>query len=96
MVAKKKSVKKVEAKKKEEKEIVVYGTPTCPWCHKARDFLDEHKIKYVYKDVSSDYQAADEILKKTGQMSVPVIDVYGTLVVGFEEIKLRELLKIKD
>ncbi len=76
-------------------KIVVYGTPACPWCHKVQDFLKEKKIKFEYVDVSVDRKRAQEMVEKSGQMGVPVIDVDGKIIVGFDEDRLKDLLKIK-
>ena len=75
--------------------IKVYSTPTCPWCHKAKEFLKEHKIKFENVDVSSDVAGAKEMVKKSGQMGVPVIDIDGKIIVGFDEEQLKKTLKIK-
>jgi len=75
--------------------IKVYSTPTCPWCMKVKDFLKEHKIKFENIDVSRDVKAAHEMVKKSGQMGVPVIDLNGEIIIGFDEEKLKRILKIK-
>jgi len=75
--------------------IKVYSTPTCPWCMKVKDFLREHKIKFENIDVSVDINGAREMVKKSGQMGVPVIDLNGEIVVGFDEEKLKRILRIK-
>jgi len=76
-------------------KIIIYGTDSCPWCHKAREFMKEHKVKFTDKNVGEDQKAAQEMIKKSGQQGVPVIDVDGEIIVGFDEEKLRSLLKIK-
>ncbi len=75
--------------------IKVYSTPTCPWCIRAKEFLKEHKIKFEDIDVSRDTKAAHEMVKKSGQMGVPVIDANGEIIVGFDEAKIKRILKIK-
>ena len=75
--------------------VTVYSTPTCPWCHKAKDFLKEHKIKFEDKNVAQDEAARDEMIEKTGQMGVPVIDIDGTIIIGFDINKMREKLNLK-
>ncbi|MBI2499769.1 glutathione S-transferase N-terminal domain-containing protein [Candidatus Woesearchaeota archaeon] len=77
-----------------EHKVVLYTTPTCSWCHKTREFLKQHKIKFEDIDVSKDYSAAMKMIKKSGQQGVPVIDIDGNIVVGFDEPKLRRILKI--
>lgn len=76
-------------------KITIYGTDSCPWCHKAREFMKEHKIKFVNKNVGEDQKAAKEMIEKSGQQGVPVIDVDGEIMVGFDEEKLRKLLKVE-
>lgn len=76
-------------------KIIIYGTDSCPWCHKAREFMKEHKVKFTDKNVGEDRKAAAEMIKKSGQQGVPVIDVDGEIIVGFDEDRLRKLLKIK-
>lgn len=75
--------------------IKVYSTMTCPWCIKVKDFLKKHKIKFENIDVSRDVKASHEMVKKSGQMGVPVIDLDGEIIVGFDENKLKKILKIK-
>ena len=76
-------------------EVKVYSTPTCPYCHKAKDFLKEQKIKFVDYNVAEDQKRLSEMVEKSGQMGVPVIDVDGEIVVGFDVARLKKLLKIK-
>ncbi len=74
--------------------VIIYSTPTCHFCHLAKEFFGAHGIKYTDRDAASDRQARQEAVQKSDQMGVPVIDVDGTIVVGFDEPRLRELLKI--
>lgn len=73
-------------------KVIVYSTPTCPWCFKAKDFLKEKGIRFVDKDVASDKAAREEMMEKSGQMGVPVIDIDGQIIVGFDKEKIEELL----
>ena len=75
--------------------VKIYSTPTCPWCMKTKEFLKEHKIKFSDIDVSKNSRAAHEMVDKSGQMGVPVIDIDGKIIVGFDEAELRRTLKIK-
>lgn len=77
-------------------KITIYGTDSCPWCHKTREFLNAHRIKFIDKNVGDDQKAAAEMIEKSGQQGVPVIDIDGEIIVGFNESRLRSLLKIKD
>jgi glutaredoxin-like YruB-family protein len=74
--------------------IKVYSTPTCPWCKKVKEFLKENDIKFTDIDVSNDESASKEMVKISGQIGVPVIDVNGTIISGFDETKLKKALKI--
>ena len=74
--------------------VTIYSTPTCHFCHAAKDFFTENKIEFVDYNVASDLTKRQEMIQKSGQMGVPVIDVGGELVVGFDEDRLRELLHV--
>lgn len=75
-------------------KVILYKTSVCPWCHKAEEFLTIHKVKFEAVNVGEDPKAAQEMIKKSGQQGVPVIDIDGQIVVGFDEEKLKKLLKI--
>lgn len=73
--------------------VKVYSTKTCPWCHKAKAFLKEKGIKFEDIDVATDQKAAKEMIKKSGQMGVPVIDIDGKIIVGFDQAAIEKALK---
>ncbi|MEM5793498.1 MAG: glutaredoxin domain-containing protein [Candidatus Aenigmatarchaeota archaeon] len=73
-------------------KVVVYGTEFCPWCHKAREFLEENEVKFKYIDVGKDREAAMEMIRKSGQRGVPVIEIDGEIIVGFDERRIKEKL----
>lgn len=75
--------------------IVIYSTPTCPFCIMAKNFFKKHNIAYEEKDVAADQTAAQQMIKKSGQMGVPVIEVDGEIIIGFDQGRLSGLLKIK-
>ena len=77
------------------KDVTIYTTQTCGWCNAAKQFFQEHGVEYVEKDVSSDPAAREELLNKSQQLGVPVIDVGGDIVVGFNQPKLAELLEVE-
>lgn len=77
------------------KEITVYSTPTCPYCKMAKDFLKENSVTYTEIDVSADAKAAEAMIDKSGQMGVPVIEIDGKIVIGFDEKRLAKLLELK-
>ena len=74
------------------KEVKVYSTPTCPYCKMAKKFLEDNGIQYQDLNVAEDETARREMIDKSGQMGVPVIDVDGTLVLGFNQAQLKEKL----
>ncbi|KKU82938.1 MAG: hypothetical protein UY09_C0001G0016 [Parcubacteria group bacterium GW2011_GWA2_47_8] len=76
------------------KKVIVYSTPTCVYCHAAKEFFKENNVAFDDIDVSGDPQKAQEMVEKSGQMGVPVIDIDNTIVVGFNKPKLKELLGI--
>ncbi len=82
--------------KAQTKKVTIYSTPTCHYCGLAKDFFNEHGVKYDSFDVQSDLVKRKEMIQKSGQMGVPVIYVDNQLVLGFDEDKLRELLDIKE
>jgi len=73
--------------------VKVYSTPSCPWCHKAKEFFKENNVAFDDVDVSEDVAAAQEMVQKSGQMGVPVIDLNGEIIVGFDVQRLTELMK---
>ncbi len=75
-------------------QVTIYSTPSCHFCHAAKDFFDEHGVKYEDIDVAANLEARKEMVDMTGQMGVPVIRIGDDVVVGFDEYKVRELLKI--
>ena len=72
--------------------IKIYSTPTCPWCKKAKQYLDEKGITYEHIDVSSDEKAQKEMIEKSGQIGVPVIDIDGKIIVGFDKEEINKFL----
>lgn len=75
-----------------DKEVIIYSTPTCPYCKMAKQFFTDNDIAFADFDVSNDMAKQQEMISKSGQLAVPVIDVGGEIVVGFNEPKLRDLL----
>ena len=73
-------------------DIKIYTTPTCGYCHQAKRFLSERRVKFTEHDVSRDPEAADEMVRLTGHMGVPVIMVDGQVVIGFDRARLEHLL----
>lgn len=72
--------------------IKVYSTPSCPWCIRVKEFLKENSVQFEDIDVSRNVNAAREMVKKSGQMGVPVIDADGEIIIGFNEPRLRQII----
>jgi len=68
--------------------ITVYSTPSCSYCTMAKNYLDSKGIKYTDYDVSRDQKRGEEMVKKSGQMGVPVLDINGSIIVGFDKNKI--------
>lgn len=76
--------------------IKIYSTPSCPYCHMLKEYLEEKGFKYEDVNVAEDLQAREEMVEKSGQMGVPVSNIDGNIVVGFDKEKVDELLGIND
>ena len=77
-----------------DKNITIYSTPTCHFCHMTKDFLKEHNISFTDYNVASDLEKRQEMISKSGQMGVPVIFVGNEMTVGFDRDRLSKLLGI--
>ncbi len=75
-------------------DVKVYSTPTCPYCHMMKSFLKENNIKFTDIDVAADQKAAKEMIEKTGQMGVPVIEINGKHIVGFDREAIKKELNL--
>lgn len=76
------------------KNVTIYSTPTCHFCHAAKEFLKKNNIAFTDYDVSTDQAKRKEMLEKSGQMAVPVIFVGDEMTVGFNESTLKQMLAI--
>lgn len=75
------------------KKIIVYSTPTCPYCVYTKEYFTKNGIAFTDIDVSKDDAKAEEMIQKSGQMGVPVIDIGGNIVVGFQPEVFEKLIK---
>lgn len=75
-----------------KKNVIVYSTPTCPYCVMAKNYFSSVGVSYQDVDVSKDRAKAEEMIKKSGQMGVPVIDIEGEVIVGFRPDVFEKLL----
>ena len=74
------------------RKVTVYSTSTWPWCTKGKAYLDDNNVEYEAFDVGSDRTKAMEMVEKSGQQGVPVVDIDGKMIVGFNQVKLDEEL----
>ena len=77
------------------KEVIVYSTPVCIYCRMLKDWLGKNNIPFVDYDLSVDAEKRDEIIEKTGQMGVPIIEIDNEFIIGFDKKRINELLEIK-
>jgi len=75
-----------------DKKVVIYSTPTCPYCKRAKDYLSQKGIPYVDYNVAQDRDKAKEMIQKSGQMGVPVITIDSEIIVGFNQAQIDKLL----
>lgn len=76
------------------KKVTIYTTPTCIYCKMAKQWFKENNVSYEEKDVSVDAEAREAMIKKSEQMGVPVIEVDGEIIIGFDKERLQQLLKV--
>ena len=77
------------------KKVFVYSTDTCPFCVMEKDFLKKNKVPFEDYNVADDSSKLEEMVKKSGQTGVPVLDIQGTIIIGFDEPRIRRELGLK-
>lgn len=77
-----------------KKEVTVYSTPFCPYCTTLKQFLNKNEVEFENIDVSKDKKAARKMMEKTGQSGVPVTEIDGETVVGFDREEIVRLLEL--
>jgi glutaredoxin 3 len=75
-----------------DKKVKIYSTPTCPYCIRAKQFLKENNILFEDTDISTNHAAAEEMIQKSGQMGVPVLEIDGEIIVGFDKERIKQVL----
>jgi glutaredoxin-like YruB-family protein len=73
--------------------ITIYTTPSCSYCNIAKNYFRENRVPFTEYDVSRDQRRADEMVRKSGQMGVPVIDINGRIIVGFNKPEIERSLR---
>lgn len=83
------------ASKPRQKRVIIFTTPTCSFCNTAKKYFRQQKIRFKEVDVSRDQRAARDMQRRSGQTGVPVIDIGGKIVVGFDRPKIDRLLELR-
>jgi len=91
-IRKKKVKRMLEAKGKRAGKVILYSTRTCPYCYMAKQYLSQKGVKYDEVDVGAEPVRAREMMAKSGQMGVPVLDINGKIVVGFDRHSIDKAL----
>lgn len=76
----------------QQKSVTIYSTPTCHFCHNAKELFTANNITFTDHNVASDIAKRTEMIDKSGQMGVPVIDIGGDIIIGFDEPRIRAAL----
>lgn len=76
--------------------IKVYSTPSCPYCYTVKAFLNERGFQYQDVNVAEDSRAKEEMVNKSGQMGVPVVEIDGQIIIGFDRERICQILGIED
>lgn len=74
--------------------VIIYTTPSCVYCRMAKQFFKENNVQYTEVDVSEDYEKAEEMIKKSGQQGVPVIEIGDKIIIGFDKQAIKSALKL--
>jgi len=77
------------------KKVKVFSTPTCPYCHMAKDYLTDKKVSFEDIDVSQDQQQAQKMVERSGEMGVPQLWIDDQIVIGFNKPVIDHLLGLK-
>ncbi len=81
-------------KVKKMAKVLVYSTPTCPFCELVKKFLKENNVKYTEINVAKDKEKIKEMITKSGQTSLPVVDINGKIILGFNKIEMKKALNL--
>ncbi len=84
-----------KASPRPQPRVIIFTTPTCSFCNQAKRYLREKGIRFNEVDVSRDEAAARDMVRRSGQQGVPVIDIGGRIVVGFDRNRINQLLGIR-
>ncbi len=82
-------------KQERQHKVLVFTTPSCPWCKRAKSYLRDKSIPFREVDVSRDPAAARDLIRRSGQMGVPVVEIDGRPVIGFDKARIDSLLGLR-
>ncbi len=74
-------------------DVKLYSTPVCPWCKRVKEYLSKNNVSFTEINVAGNQKASQEMIEKSGQMGIPVIDIDGAIIVGYDEEALAKALK---
>lgn len=77
-----------------DKKVIIYSTPTCVYCNMAKDWFKTNNIDYTEYDLAQDVEKRNEVIKKTGQMAVPVIEIGDEIIIGFDKKTISQILGV--
>lgn len=80
----------------EDERVIVYGAEWCAFCHQAMQYFDKLGVRYTYKNVDLDQTALQDAVSKSGQMGIPVLDIAGEIIIGFDRPRIDHALKEKQ
>lgn len=80
--------------KKKQPRVIMFSTPTCTYCRQAKQYFRQNNVRFRDVDISKDPAAARDVVRRSGQMGVPVIDIGGKIIVGFDRPKINQLLDL--
>jgi glutaredoxin 3 len=75
-----------------QKKVLIYSTPLCGYCRILKEYLKQHNVEYTDIDLSTQVEKREEMIQKTGQMGVPVLDIEGEIIIGFDKEKINKAL----
>ncbi len=78
-----------------EHNVIVYSTDWCPWCTKAKDWLTKNNVKFEVRDPEKNPQHGEELATKSKQTGIPVVDIDGHIIIGYDEATMKKYLEIK-
>jgi glutaredoxin-like YruB-family protein len=89
-------MEQIARQRKHNNMVKIYSTPACVYCKTLKSYLSNHNIKFEDIDVSKDEKQRDYMIEISGQMGVPVVEIDSKVIIGFDKVKIDELLKIKN